>query len=96
MIAPYVEADPTAFCSYQDHLLAVDTLLEVCRLRGESIRGQLSGIYPDTLAERARQPGSGVDASALDLRDLGDFEDLEEALPRQQAALAAVEAAPAA
>ena len=46
MIAPYVEVDPTAFCSYEDHLLAVDTLLEVCRLRSESIRGQLEGDYP--------------------------------------------------
>ena len=35
-IAPYVQADPTAFCSYEDHLLAVDTLLEVCRLRSET------------------------------------------------------------
>ena len=46
LIAPYVEADPTAFCSYEDHLLAVDILLEVCRLRAESIRGQLNGDYP--------------------------------------------------
>ena len=38
LIAPYVETDPTAFCSYEDHLLAVDTLLEVCRLRSESVR----------------------------------------------------------
>ena len=51
MIAPYVEVDPTAFCSYEDHLLAVDTLLEVCRLRSESIRGQLEGDYPITLAQ---------------------------------------------
>ena len=46
LIAPYVEADPTAFCSYEDHLLAVNILLEVCRLRAESIRGQLNGDYP--------------------------------------------------
>ena len=54
MIVPYVEVDPTAFCSYEDHLLAVDTLLEVCRLRSESIRGQLEGDYPITLAQRGR------------------------------------------
>lgn len=79
LIAPYVEADPTAFCSYADHLLAVDTLLEVCRLRAESVRGQLEGEYPITLAQRAEDPTSGVDASHVDLRDLGDFEDLESA-----------------
>ncbi len=43
LVAPYVEADPTAFCSHEDHLLAVDTLLEVCRLRAESVRGQPGG-----------------------------------------------------
>ena len=79
MIAPYVQADPTAFCSYEDHLLAVDTLLEVCRLRSESVRGQLEGRYPSTLSQQAEHPGAGVDASHVDLRALGDFDDLEAA-----------------
>ena len=93
MIAPYVQADPTAFCSYEDHLLAVDTLLEVCRLRSESIRGQLEGDYPITLAQQGSQPGAGVDASHVDLRTLGDFDDLEAAKERQgeAAAIAGVE-----
>ena len=30
----------------------VDTLLEVCRLRSESIRGQLEGDYPITRAQQ--------------------------------------------
>ena len=87
MIAPYVQADPTAFCSYEDHLLAVDTLLEVCRLRAESIRGQLEGRYPITLSQQAEYPGAGVDASHVDLRALGDFDDLEAAKGRQEAAM---------
>ena len=91
MIAPYVQADPTAFCSYEDHLLAVDTLLEVCRLRSESARGQLEGTFPSTLAQQAERPDAGVDASHVDLRALGDFEDLERAKGRQDAALAALE-----
>ena len=90
MIAPYVQTDPTAFCSYQDHLLAVDTLLEVCRLRGESILGQLKGNYPSTLSQQAEHPGAGVDASHVDLRALGDFDDLETAKTRQDKALAIV------
>ena len=90
LIAPYVEADPTAFCSYEDHRLAVDTLLEVCRLRAESVRGQLEGCYPSTLAQRAEHPNAGVEASHVDLRDLGDFEDLENAKERQDAAWRAV------
>ena len=89
MIAPYVQADPTAFCSYEDHLLAVDTLLEVCRLRSESVRGQLEGTFPSTLAQWAEHPDAGVDTSHVDLRALGNFEDLERAKGRQDAALAA-------
>lgn len=91
MIAPYVEADPTAFCSYADHLLAADTLLEVCLLRAESIRGQMEGRYPITLAQQAERPGVGVDASAIDLRALGYFDDLEVAKERQDATLATME-----
>ena len=79
LIAPYVEADPTAFCSYEDHRLAVETLEQVCLLRAESARGQLEGRYPATLAQQTQRPGEGVDASHVDLRDLGDFEDLEQA-----------------
>ena len=90
LIDPYVKADPTAFCSYEDHLLAVDTLLEVCRLRAESARGQQNGAYPATLAAQAERPGEGVDASHLRLQDLGDFEDLEEAKARQDRARASV------
>lgn len=88
MIAPYVKSDPTAFCSYTDHLLAADTLLEVCRLRAQSIRGQLEGRYPITLAQQTEHPDAGVDASQVDLRALGDFDDLEAAQSRQDAALA--------
>ena len=79
LIAPYVKSDPTAFCSYEDHRLAVETLEQVCLRRAESARGQLEGRYPATLAQQTQRPGEGVDASHVDLRDLGDFEDLEQA-----------------
>ena len=82
LIAPYVKSDPTAFCSYEDHRLAVETLEQVCLLRAESARGQLEGRYPATLAQQAQRPGEGVDASHLSLRDLGDLADLEEASAR--------------
>ena len=64
----------------------MDTLLEVCRLRSESVRGQLEGDYPATLAQWAERPVFGVDASHVDLRALGDFQDLRESAERQQAA----------
>ena len=79
LIAPYVKSDPTAFCSYEDHRLAVETLEQVCLLRAESARGQLEGRYPATLAQQTQRPGEGVDASHVDLRHLGDFEDLKQA-----------------
>ena len=80
-IAPYVRRDPTAFCTYGDHLLGAETLEEVCRLRAESIRGQLEGRYPSSLA--GFSGGSpGVDASHVRLEDLGDFDDLDRASAR--------------
>ncbi len=87
LIYPYVEKDPTAFCSLEDHRLAVETLLEVCYLRAASCRGQLEGKIPSTLRARMEYPGVGVDASHLDLADLGDFDDLENARERQTEAL---------
>ena len=87
LIAPYVQKDPTAFCSYEDHRLAVETLERVCLLRAESIRGQLEGTIPATLREQAEQPDAGVDASAVCLEDLGDFDDLENAKEKQAEAL---------
>ena len=89
-IAPYVERDPTAFCSYEDHQLAVDTLEQVCLLRAQSARGQLEGKIPATIRGRQEQPEAGVDASAVSLAALGDFEDLELAKEKQDAALETV------
>ena len=79
-IAPYVGKDPTAFCSYEDHRLAVETLEQACLLRGEAARGQLEGRYPATLAQQLQRPGEGVDASHLDLGALGDFADLKQGM----------------
>lgn len=86
-IAPYVKKDPTAFCSYADHRLAVDTLSELCRLRAESVRAQLNGEIPGTIQGQREHPEQKLDASHVDLRNLGDFYDLENAKNRQDAAL---------
>ncbi len=77
MIAPYVKRDPTAFCSYEDHLLAADVLEEVCLLRAESIRAQLNGQIPITLRGQNKYPKKKLDTSHIHLEDLGDFEDLK-------------------
>ena len=65
-----VEADPTAFYSYEEYVEAVETLYEVIKLRGESISGQTGGTIPST---SAAQSGSDalIDASHIDLEVLG-------------------------
>jgi spore coat protein CotH len=87
MIAPYVEKDPTAFCSFGDYQAAVDMLERICVLRAESVRGQLEGLIPSTLRSMQEQPDAGVDVSDVDIAVLGDFYDLESAKGRQDAAL---------
>ena len=76
MIAPYVEDDPTAFCSYSDHKLAVRTITAFCELRAESVRAQLNGEIPSTRAGQAAAPETLIDASAIRIEDLGEIADL--------------------
>ena len=78
MIAPFVEQDPTAFCSYEDHLLGVETLKQFCLLRAESVRGQLEGTIPATIKGQNEDKSNFVDASRVWLPDLGEIADLED------------------
>ena len=78
MIAPCVEKDPTAFCSYEDFLLGVDTMTECCLLRAESVRGQLDGTIPATIAAQAEDQSGFVDASSVWLPDMGEIADLKD------------------
>lgn len=73
MIDTLVEADPTAFYSYDEYLAAVETLYEFVTLRGQSIQGQIDGSIPSTQGE---QQGSDalVDASQLDLDVMGSMD----------------------
>ena len=85
MIAPYVEKDPTAFCSYEDFLLGAETLREFCLLRARSVRGQLDGRIPSTIAGQAELAAAGadsssvlIDASSIWLPDMGELADLRD------------------
>ena len=78
LIAPYVEKDATAFCSYEDFLLGVDTIEKFCLLRAESVRGQLDGTIPSTIAAQAEDKSSFVDASSVWLPDMGEIADLKD------------------
>ena len=82
MIAPYVEKDPTAFCSYEDHMLAADTLEQVCLLRAQSVRGQLEGEIPPTIrgqqGKSRSQTGGGTYSAGRSGRTLKIWEESRE------------------
>lgn len=71
MISPYVEKDPTKFCTYEEFENGVGTLREFCLLRAESIKGQLDGTIgasSDTQSSEAL-----IDAGNLQISDMGSM-----------------------
>lgn len=71
LISPYVEKDPTKFCTYDEFLTGIDTLETFCLLRAESVRGQLNGTIPSTEEEQSVDPSNLVDASYINIDDMG-------------------------
>ncbi|MBQ2972592.1 MAG: CotH kinase family protein [Ruminococcus sp.] len=78
MISPYAKKDSTAFCSYEDFLLGAETIKQFCLLRAESVRGQLNGNIPSTIAAQAKDQSGFVDASSVWLPDMGEIADLKD------------------
>ena len=72
LIAPYVQADPTAFCTYEEFQQGVETLRAFCLLRAQSVSGQLNGSIPAT-SEGQQTTDALVDASQLNLSDMGSM-----------------------
>ncbi len=72
MVDMLVETDPNAFYTYEEYLLAAETLYEVVTLRGESIQGQLIGAIPSDESTQ-RSSDSLVDASHIDLSVMGSM-----------------------
>jgi len=72
LIASYVEKDPTKFCTYEEFEAGVSTLKEFCRLRSESIRGQLDGVIPST-KEGQNEDSSALIKSSLSTSDMGSM-----------------------
>lgn len=73
LIAPYVEKDPTKFCTYEEFETGVATLKSFCELRAESIRGQLDGTIPATSDGQQADSSALVDASSLNISDMGSM-----------------------
>ena len=71
LIAPYVEKDPTKFCTYEEFETGVATIREFCLLRANSVAGQLAGSIPSTSEGQSADGNSLVDASGITLSDMG-------------------------
>ena len=73
LLDPYVQLDPTKFCTYGEFQTAADTLKEFCSLRAQSVSGQLAGTIPATSDGQAADSSALIDAAGLELSDLGAF-----------------------
>lgn len=71
MISPYVESDPTKFCTYEEFEKGIDTLKEFCLLRAESVNAQLDGTIASTSDNQEDE--TLIDASTLSISDMGSM-----------------------
>ena len=69
MISPYVEKDPTKFCSYEEFQTGVETLKEFCLLRAQSVSLQLDGEIGST--SDTQESSTMVAAGDLKISDMG-------------------------
>ena len=73
LIAPYVERDPTKFCTYAEFQAGAAALETFCQLRAQSVSGQLAGTIPSTSQGQQAADAVLVDASGLRLADMGSL-----------------------
>lgn len=71
IISPYVESDPTKFCTYEEFEKGIDTLKEFCLLRAESVNSQLNGTIASTSDNQDKE--TFIDASNLSVSDMGSM-----------------------
>lgn len=71
MIAPYVEKDPTKFCTCDEFEKGIETLREFCLLRAKSVSGQLAGTIG--AASDTQNSDTLVDAGDLQISDMGSM-----------------------
>ena len=71
LITPYVEKDPTKFCTTEEFQAGVEALEDFCLLRAQSVQGQLEGAIPSTDDGQSADSSSLVDASSVDISAMG-------------------------
>ena len=69
LISPYVEKDPTKFCTYEEFKQGVTTLKSFCLLRAESVSQQLNGKIGTTADTQIKD--TLIDASEIQIDDMG-------------------------
>ena len=73
MIAPYVESDPTKFCTYEEFEKGAAALEAFCELRAESVSGQLDGTIPADSEGQAQDSAALVQTDGLAVSDMGSM-----------------------
>ncbi|MBP0965079.1 MAG: CotH kinase family protein [Oscillospiraceae bacterium] len=73
LIDKYVEKDPTKFCTYEEFQKGVTAISEFCRLRAESVKGQLAGTIPSTSEGQSADSSALIDCSSLNMSDMGNM-----------------------
>lgn len=71
LISPYVEQDPTKFCTFDEFKTGVSTLKEFCALRAESIGKQLDGTIAST-AEK-QENSTLINADKIQISAMGSM-----------------------
>lgn len=71
LIGEYVQADPTAFYTYEEYQAALEAFKNLANLRAESVAGQLEGTIPSTTAEQKTASDKLVDASSVTMSEIG-------------------------
>lgn len=72
MISPYVEKDPTKFCTYEEFEKGIETLEKFCLLRAESVNKQLDGTIGST-SEAQTDKTNFVKANGITISDMGSM-----------------------
>ena len=68
-----VKADPNSMYTYEEYKKGAEVLYDAVMLRAESIKGQLEGTIPSTSEGQKADSTKLIDASHLNLSDLGTF-----------------------
>ncbi len=76
MISPYVKKDVKGFSTYEQFEVGTRELRKFCRLRAESIRGQLNKTIPATLEGQRENFESLIDVGDLDIMKTLDFSNM--------------------